>query len=383
MLVAGFDRSLLNFRGPLLQALHRAGYDVIAAAPSESSDVPAALLDMGIRFQPVSIERAGLNPIADVMSLRRLRALFERERPEVILSYTIKPVIYGSLAAGQAKVPRIYALITGLGAAYHSSGVKGFILKETATQLYRLALKRCTKIFVQNQDIANLFQRRHITSSQKLIVVPGSGIDVGHYAAADFVTGRPVFLVLARMLRDKGIAEYVAAAKIVKLHEPAARFLLVGDTDSNPAAISAEQLAKWNTDGVVEYRPSVSDVRPLLAACSVYVLPSYHEGMPRSVLEAMATGRPVITTDTIGCRETIINAGPADQQGIRVGENGLLVPVARVEPLAAAMLKLLKDCELSARMGRRGRQIAEERFDVHKINFQMMQAMNLAPGTLS
>jgi len=155
----------------------------------------------------------------------------------------------------------------------------------------------------------------------------------------------------------------------------------VGDTDPNPAAISHEQLNQWRGEGVVEYRSAVADVRPLLTQCSVYVLPSYHEGMPRSVLEAMATGRPVITTDTIGCRETVTNAGPPDAENIRVGENGLLVPVRTVEPLTSAMLRLAEDVGLRERMGSRGREIAEQQFDVRLINDVMLRTMDLLPAS--
>ena len=232
---------------------------------------------------------------------------------------------------------------------------------------------------MQNQEIAALFIREGIVPADKVVVVPGSGVDTGHFAFCPMPAGPPVFLLLARMLRDKGVEEYVAAAKLVKEEVPHARFLLVGDTDPNPAAISKEQLNRWNGEGIVEYRSAVSDVRPLLSDCSVYVLPSYHEGLPRSVLEAMAVGRPIITTDTIGCRETIINAGAADQEGIRTGENGLLVPVRSVVPLAAAMLRLAGDTTLQAQMGQRGREIAEQQFDVRGINELMLRAMDLLP----
>jgi glycosyltransferase involved in cell wall biosynthesis len=185
------------------------------------------------------------------------------------------------------------------------------------------------------------------------------------------------------MLRDKGVGEYVAAAKLVKERIPAARFLMIGDTDQNPAAISIEQLRQWNREGVIEYRPATEDVRPLLAQCTCYVLPSYHEGMPRSVLEAMATGRPVITTDTIGCRETVLNATSADSDGIRTGDNGLLVPVGSVFPLAAAMIRLAADRPEAERMGRQGRIVAESRFDVQSINDIMLRVMGLLPSSTS
>lgn len=378
LVLGGFDRSLLNFRGPLLRAMVQAGHAVVAAAPAETPGVPEKLAVLGVRYVPVALARAGLNPLADGLTFLRLLRLFRRERPAMVLGYTIKPVIYGSLAAAWVGVPRIYALVTGLGAAFHAAGGKGWLLRLVATRLYRLALARCSLVMVQNQEIAELFIRENIAPASKVVVVPGSGVDTGYFQSVPIPLGAPVFLLLGRMLRDKGVEEYVAAARLVRQQRPDARFLLVGDTDPNPAAIAPQQLEQWQQEGVVEYRPAVADVRPLLAQCTVYVLPSYHEGMPRSVLEAMATGRPVITTDTIGCKETIADAGAPDAEAVRIGENGVLVPVRTVLPLAAAMLRLARDAELCARMGRRGRLIAEQRFDVRLINRQMMLAMEVA-----
>ncbi|MBI2814384.1 MAG: glycosyltransferase family 4 protein [Opitutae bacterium] len=378
LVLGGYDESLVNFRGPLLRAMVKAGHTVIGVAPTETPGVPQALSEMGVRFVPVALARAGLNPLADLLSLLRLKALFRRERPDVVLSYTIKPVIYGSLAASWSGVPRIYALITGLGAAFHTAGIKGRLLRFIAAQMYRLALKRCTKVLVQNQEIADLFVKEGIVDAWRMMVVPGSGVDTAHFAFIPPRAGPPVFLLLARMLRDKGVEEYVAAARLVKKQLPRARFLLVGNTDPNPAAISKEQLNQWNQEGAVEYRSAVSDVRPLLTDCSIYVLPSYHEGMPRSVLEAMAMGRPVITTNTIGCRDMVFEAGPPDVDGVKWGNNGALVPVREDECLAVAMLRLARDPGLAVRMGQQGRLLAERFFDVNQVNARMMSEMNIS-----
>ncbi|MDI1319242.1 MAG: glycosyltransferase family 4 protein, partial [bacterium] len=334
-----------------------------------------------VRYIPVHLSRAGLNPFKDQFYRRELERIFTSERPDVVLAYTIKPVIHGMRAAEQTGVPGRYALITGLGAAFHTSGLKGWVLRMAGLWFYRRSLRHCTRIMVQNGDIAEFFLREGIVKDRsRLMVVAGSGVDTLHFTPTRPPKDSLMFILLARMLRDKGVEEYVSAARVVKRQLPQARFLLVGDTDPNPAAIFQEQLDVWNREGVVEYRPAVSDVRPLLAECSVYVLPSYHEGMPRSVLEAMATGRPVITTDAIGCRETVINVGPPDSEGIRLGDNGLLVPIRGVAPLAAAMLRLAGDAGLREKMGRRGREIAEQRFDVRLINDVMLRAMDLIPA---
>lgn len=378
LVLGGYDRSLVNFRGALLRQLAEAGHEVCAAAPAETAGVPGQLASMGVRFIDVPLARTGLNPFADARTFFALRALFRREQPDTLLSYTIKPVIYGSLAAGSAGVPRINALITGLGAAFHTCGVKGRLLRIVAVLLYRCALRRCRKVLVQNRNIADLFVCEAIVPSEKIVVVPGSGVDVEHFVSQPLPEGPPVFLLLARMLRDKGVEEYVRAAQVVKHECPQARFLLVGDTDPNPAAIPAAQLDAWNRDGVVEWQAAVDDVRPLLAQCTAYVLPSYHEGMPRSVLEAMATGRPVITTDTIGCRDLVFATGDPNPSGVNWGSNGALVPIRNPQALAVAMLQLAKDPERCARMGREGRMLAERHFDVRKVNVQMLEAMALS-----
>lgn len=376
LVLGGADRSLLNFRGALLLSLVQVGATVIAAAPAETPGVAQRLAGMRVRFEPIALARAGLNPISDGLSFLRMIWLFRRTRPDVVLGYTIKPVIYGSLAAQWVGVRRVYALITGLGAAFHSGGLKGRVLRFVAVTLYRIALRRCTKIFVQNKDIADLFIRERIVPAGKLVVVPGSGVDTQHFEFVPMPSGQPVFLLLARMLRDKGVEEYVAAARVLKKQLPAARFLLVGDTDPNPAAIALNQLLRWNVEGVVEYHAAVSDVRPLLGECTTYVLPSYHEGLPRSVLEAMAVGRAIITTDTIGCRDLVARPLSADSAGVRWGENGALVPVRDVAGLASAMLHLAQHAELASRMGQCGRVLAKNFFDVKQVNILMLSEMN-------
>lgn len=382
LVLAGLDASLLNFRGPLLRALVDAGHDVVAAAPAQNADVPAKLKNMGVRYEPIALARAGLNPLANLASLFRLRRLIKQQRPDVVLSYTIKPVIYGSLGAWLAGVPRIYALITGLGAAFHTTGMKGRALRVMAVCLYRLALRRCTKVFAQNKDIADLFIREGIVTEDKISVVPGSGVDTTHFAFSPLPEGQPVFLYLGRLLKDKGIAELVAATRLLKTSHPEAKVLLVGDIDPNPASFSAAEVAAWQSEGIVEHIGYQADVRPFLRECTAFVLPSYHEGLPRSVLEAMATGRPVITTDAIGCRETVFETDGQDQlSGIKRGLNGFLVPVKTINPLAAAMKILAHDRDMAVAMGRESRTLVERHFDVGLINSLMLRAMDLSPGS--
>lgn len=379
MVIAGLDESLVNFRGPLLRAMVEAGHEVLAAAPTETPGLPDRLATMGVRFVPVpSLQRAGTNPWMEWQTRKELTALVRRERPDTVLAYTIKPIVHGLPSAAAAGVPHRFALVTGLGTAFHSAGWRGALLRGVASRLYRSALSKAEGIFFQNEDSRKVFLNHGIISpAARSILVAGSGVDTAHYALAPVEASRPTFLMLARLLRDKGVAEYVAAAKICQAALPTARFQLIGSRDPNPAAVPPHLLAAWQAEGIVEFGDAVADVRPLLAGCTAYVLPSYHEGMPRSVIEAMATGRPVITTDTIGCRETIIGAGPADSEGLRWGENGVLVPVKDGAALAKAMLRMVTDPTALRVMGSKARVIAEQQFDVRRINDVMLRAMDL------
>lgn len=382
MVLTGHDWALLNYRGPLLRALVTAGHEAVAAAPPENPTVVTALKNMGVGFVPVPITRAGLNPFADLRTVWALRRMLQRERPAVLLSHAVKSVIYGSIAAKFAGVPHIHCLIAGLGSAFNTPGLKGRLLKTVATQLYRLAFTCCDTVFVQNSEIGEMFIRQGVVPARKVVVVPGSGVDTDHFGLAPLPEGPPVFLFVGRLLRDKGIREFIAAAKLVKARLPEARFVVVGDIDPNPTSVSAAEIESWRSQGVVEHHGFAHDVRPLLHRCSVFVLPSYHEGVPRSTLEAMAVGRPIVTTDVIGCRETIRNAGPDDTvaAGTKRGRNGFLVPVGTVEPLAAAMERLARDRVMALAMARESRMIAETVFDVRLVNQVMLTAMKLMPA---
>ena len=235
------------------------------------------------------------------------------------------------------------------------------------TRLYRAALARAATVIVYNRDDRDELRRSRIVNDRhEVVLIPGSGVDMAHFAEQPIPPGGPIFLVVARLLHDKGLREYVEAAEIVKRDYPDARFELLGPFDPNPAAVSAAELAEWQSRGALIYRGAARDVRPYLAHCSVFVLPSHREGLPRTILEAMATGRAIITTDAPGCRETVCE-----------GENGLLVPVGDPRALADAMLRFCRDPELAERMGAMSRRIARRRFAVEAINRLLMATLGL------
>jgi glycosyltransferase involved in cell wall biosynthesis len=372
LVLGSFAESLVTFRGPLLKALVAARYEVHAAAPDllANVDIASKLVSWKVVVHDVPIQRTGTNPIHDLRSLWALRSLMLRFRPDAVLTYTAKPVIYGSLAAALAGVPRRFALVTGLGYAFtgKARGLRAGI-KSLLMGLYRLALGRCTRVFFQNPDDRDLFRDLGLLPARVPdTVVSGSGIDVQTFSPAPLPSdSKMTFLLIARLLGDKGVREYAAAARQVRLQHPEVRCQIAGWIDHNPDAIDQSELDGWIADGDIEYLGRLSDVRPAIANSHVYVLPSYREGTPRTVLEAMAMGRPVITTDAPGCRQTVVD-----------GDNGYLVPVQSADALAEAMLKFVEDPSLLARMGSRSRQIAEEKFDVNNVNAVMLQAMDLA-----
>jgi glycosyltransferase involved in cell wall biosynthesis len=306
-----------------------------------------------------------MNPFKDLISLVRMARLLRSLQPDIVLSYTIKPVIFGSLAARCAGVASIHSMITGLGYAFLGNGFKGRVINRLVTAMYRAALRVNRSVFFQNPDDRALFVDSGIVDENKTCLINGSGVDIGHYSPAARGSA-PVFLMIARLLRDKGVLEYVESARTLKSRYPQAVFQLLGPLDSNPAAVSQTELAVWQQEGVIEYLGFADDIRPGMRTANIYVLPSYREGTPRTVLEAMSMGRPVVTTDAPGCRETV-----------RDGDNGFLVPVKDVEALASAMEKFILHPELIEKMGKRSVEIAREKYDVRKVNAVIMQRMGI------
>lgn len=368
LLIASLAESLVNFRGPLIAALQARGLQVHVAAPglSEGDATRQWLQAQGVVVHSVALRRTGTNPLADLHTLWSLWRLMRRVQPDHVLAYTIKPVIYGSLAAWLAGVPRRFALITGLGYAFQQQG-QGSALQALVQRLYALALARVQTVFFQNPDDEALFRQRALVGpGARTCVVNGSGVDVAAFCVEPLPPGPPCFLLIARLLGDKGVREYAQAARRIRAVHPGVRCLLVGWIDTNPDAIAQHELDAWVAEGSIEFLGRLTDVRPAVAACSVYVLPSYREGTPRTVLEAMAMGRAVITTDAPGCRETVVH-----------GDNGFLVPVQSVDALEQAMLQFVHHPALAAAMGQRGRQVAESKYDVHKVNAVMLEEMGI------
>lgn len=363
--------SLTRFRGSMLRDMAAAGHEVLAVAPEDDRDVRRELASDGIRYATVPMARAGLNPFRDAMTLASLLRVFRDQRADVVLVYAPKPVVYGSLAARMAGVPRRSAMVTGVGSALGGNdGLQRRLLAHSLRLLYRVALRGTHVVFFQNGDDERMFRDLSLVGQRNRIVhINGSGVDLDYYAKAPAPPPPVTFLMIGRLIADKGVREYVNAARLARERLADARFLLLGPLDPNPSAISEAELAGWREEGIIEYLGSTDDVRPLLAQAHVCVLPSYREGMPRSVLEAMSMGRAVLTTDAPGCRDTVVE-----------GQNGYLVPIRDASALADRMVDMARDPDGLARMGQHSRTLAEARFDVRSVNQTIMDALELGGG---
>ncbi|TCK16752.1 glycosyltransferase involved in cell wall biosynthesis [Ancylobacter aquaticus] len=341
--------NIWNFRRPVVQALLADGHLLTVLAPPDES--VAELEGLGCRVLPLAMNAKGLNPAEGLQLLRRFKQVFRTERPDIVLSYTIKNNIFGAMAAQAVGVPFL-PNVTGLGTAFLSGG----LLQVVAEALYRGAFGRLPIVFFQNGDDRDLFLQRHLVRDAQARVLPGSGIDLVRFAATNMPLPEapPVFLMIARLLRDKGVIEFVEAARQVRVRHPAARFQLLGAAGSdNRSSIDAPTVQGWVAEGTVEYLGTTQDVRPHIAAATCIVLPSYREGAPRTLIEAAAMARPLIATDVPGCRAVI-------DKDI----SGYLCDVRSAASLAAAIERFLGLSEEARReMGRAGRAKMERHFD--------------------
>lgn len=358
--------SMLNFRSSLIAALVARNIELFALAPDYTDAQRAQIRRLGAEPVDYRMQRNGLNPVQDATTLLSLAAALRSIDPEFVLSYAIKPAIYGTLAAALTGVPHRFALIEGLGHIFLSGiNFRGRVLKLVAMALYRAALGLTTETFFLNEDDRVDFLANRLISTQKATVIGAIGLDLKTWTPARAAIQVPVtFTFVGRLLREKGIVEFIHAARMVKARN-AASFVVLGDVDTNPSSIDRNQMQEWVDEGLIEW-PGHVNVKEWLARSSVFVLPSYREGMPRSTQEAMAMGLPVITTDVPGCRETV------DQ-----GQNGYLVPAKSAGALAEAMQKFISNPDRIQDMGKRSRELAEIKFDENAFNHRILKAMKV------
>lgn len=370
VLLSSSSISLVLFRGEFMRKLAGRGLRVIALAPDFDPPGRERIRSFGAEPMDITLERTGLSPLRDLRDTVRLARLFRRLSPDAVMGYFIKPVIYGSIAASLARVPRRFALIAGLGYIFTDSGQRDSwrrkALRFAVSSLYRLALSLCDRVFFLNRDDRDSFLSAGRVREDKVVLLPSEGIDLDRFSPAPPVTSPIRFLLIARLLREKGLIEFADAARIVRARHPDVEFHLVGGADPNPGALSPDVVEGWVREGVLEWKGEMADVRPAIAMSGVYVLPSYREGKPISTQEAMAMARPIVTTDVPGCRDTVED-----------GVNGFLVPVRDSRALAEAMIRFVEEPKLIAAMGAQSRRIAERDFNVATINETIVAAMDL------
>jgi glycosyltransferase involved in cell wall biosynthesis len=370
VLSANSEWNIANFRGGLIRRLRSAGYGPIVIAPQDRA-ADGRMREFEVERIAVPIQRSGLNPVADLALLARYRGLLKRLRPAAYLGFTIKPNIYGSLAAASLGIPAI-PNVSGLGTAFIRSGPLQHVVKA----LYRIAFKTAPVVFFQNAEDRQLFVSHKLVRSDQARLLPGSGVDLERFKPVQLPDGSTTFLLVARLLRDKGVVEFVEAARMLRARFPTARFQLLGPIDEdNRTAISRGELQSWVAEGAVEYLGTTDDVRPHIAAASAVVLPSYREGMPRSLLEAAAMARPLIAADVPGCRDVVED-----------GVNGYLCAVRESTSLAFAMQRLAEmPYPKQIAMGEAARRKVQERFNeefVVQAYLDVLAALDAAkPGT--
>ncbi|WP_455787621.1 glycosyltransferase family 4 protein [Parabacteroides goldsteinii] len=359
ILISPKNRTVYNFRGDLIQEIKSNGYEVIVTGPN--LDHLDKIEELGGRFIEIPINKNGLNPFADLRYLLELRKLMRLEKPDVTLGYTIKPVIYGAIAAKMAGVKCINSMITGVGYLFTSQSAKTKLLRFFVSFLYRLGLRVANVVIFQNPDDRNEFLKHQLVKREKCFVVNGSGVNMDKFTKTAF-PDRITFFMLSRVMFSKGIREYLAAAEIVKKKYPDVRFMLLGAVEDIQDSLKREDLVPYIKDEIIDYYEETIDVRPYMEQCSVYVLPSYREGTPRTVLEAMAMGRPIITSDAPGCRETVEN-----------GKNGFLIPIKDVNALVEKIEWFIQNPEQIPVMGERSFELCKRKFEVSKVNKDMIK----------
>ena len=345
------DWYFCSHRLSLACAARDAGWDVVVATRvARHGDV---ITGAGLRLRPLSLVRRSLDPRRELGTLREITAIYREEKPDLVHHVALKPIIYGSLAAARARVPAVVNAFTGLGYVFITRGLKGAALRAAVGTLLRLALRGVrARTILQNDDDAERLVRAGIVRRQDVVIIRGSGVDLSLYPPAPPPAGEPLVVLPARLLTDKGVGEFVAAARQLRGEGVRARFALVGDADpANPAAVPDRTLARWREQGDVECWGRRDDVPAILASCHIVCLPSYGEGLPKALLEAGAAARPAVTTDVPGCRDIVVHE-----------ETGLLVPPRDAPALTAALRRLLADEGLRLRLGAAARRRVESGF---------------------
>ena len=368
MLLSVEPYSLINFRGDLIQALVKKKFEVVAMGRNASAEQISKLESFGCRYINYSVARTGLNPFFDLWTLMQFIIQIRNEAPTHVLAYTIKPVIWGGIACKFFPRTKFVGMITGLGFAFGEGGSLRKGVNYVARLLYKIALSDAEAVIFQNEDNRSKFEKISVLPrGAKITVVNGSGVNLSLFSFQPVIQEKSklIFLMIGRLLKDKGVSEFLAAAEMVKrIYHEEVEFVLVGPEDSSPNAIKMVDVLDSSKQNIVSYLGELNDIRDIITKASVFVLPSYHEGTPRTVLEAMAIGRPIITTNVPGCRGTVID-----------GLNGWLVPKENVAELAEKIIWFMENPDKISKMGAESRKYVAEKFDVNLVNEDIIEVI--------
>lgn len=366
MVIGGYTLTLKWHRMDMMRSFIGAGAEVVALGEAPESEWDVFFENEGIRYRSYYTDRNGTNPINDMKMMCDLKRVIREESPDKVLVYHTKPNVYGPIAAAQCGISEVYAMVGGVGSVFNSEGIRASLVKALLSRGLKAGFGKTKKVFVQNQEDTDLLVSRGVLRADKVVHIDGSGVNTAYFAEQP-LPGKPVFLFVGRLVRGKGVLEYLEAASRVKQRYPDAEFHLVGPFDSNATSLDIGSVQPYISAGVVAYHGEQSDVRPFLKECSVFVFPSYYgEGVPKCALEALSTGRAIIAADATGSREVVVQ-----------GQNGFLVKPRSVDDLADAMASCCEDATLRSRFGKASRRYACKRFDVRIVNSVICKAMGL------
>lgn len=362
--------SLFWFRLDMMKEFIKCGYEVYAVGNESEARWQNRFSEHGIAYREIFVNRNGVNPFSDLKTLKSIKRVLKDIKPDKMFTYQAKTVIYGGIAAKKLGIGEVYPLIAGIGSVFLKNNLKTKLIRSVLVKEYKIALGKCPVVFFQNRDDVKIFVDFHMVDEKKVVLIPGSGVNCEKFTPQQMPETFG-FLCISRLIRDKGVYEYLEACREIKKKYPYVNCLLVGPYDTNPSALTPEEVQSYVDDGSIAFFGEQEDVRPYLNMCNVFVLPSYREGTPKSNLEAMASGKAVITTDAPGCRETVTD-----------GENGYLVPVGNIPELVEKMASFVENPELAAQMGKKGRIIAEQRFSSEIVIGLICEAMGVLDNSL-
>lgn len=363
LIISPRNKTVFNFRGDLIKDMIARGNEVYVVGPNR--EFVDDVLALGVKeFIEVALVKDNTSVSGDFKYLRKLVKVMKEVKPDLVFAYTIKPVVYGAIAAKKAGVKKIIPMVTGLGRVYASESLKTKIVRFVTRILYKKAFKGCERVLFQNGDDVREFVEGGYLPQSKTAVVNGSGVNMTRFYRSE-LPEKPVFMMVSRIIKEKGILDFAQAARIVKKQVPEARFVILGGYDKSIGALKEEDLKEYIDDGSIELPGEVKDPVAFYGKCSVLVLPSYYrEGLPRAILEGMSCGRPIVTTDWVGCREPIVD-----------GVNGFLVPVKNPEELAKKMYILATDRQKLLEMADAAYNTCKEKYEVGIVNAQMREIM--------